>query len=314
MQTMKPATAGGPYKVPRQHDGFRSGLLAVAMHAVLLLFLWVGVSWQNNEPVEVQAEIWDMKVQEAAPTPPPPPEPEPEPEPKPVEKEAPPPPKPVEAPPVPKEDPEIALQRLKAKKKLEEEKLKQEKLEQARQQKEEDERVAKLEAKKKADLKAKEEKAKAEQEEKDKALAAEKDKKKAAAEKLAKEKADKAAKEKAFAAEMSRITGAAAKGSTGSAAQSTGGKVDGGYAAAIRAKIKSNLVYGSEDDSLAASYAITQLPSGEIMGVRKLKSSGSDAYDKAIENAIAKSSPLPKKKDGTVERELNLDFKLKDMH
>jgi len=306
---MKPATAGGPYKVPRQHDNWRSITLAVAMHAVLLLFLWVGVSWQNNEPTEVQAEIWDMKVQDAAPaapTPEPAPQPEPEPE---VVKT--PPPAPVEAPPVPKEDPEIALQRLK-KKKLEEEKA--EKLEQARLQKIEDEKLAKLEAKKKAEQKAKEDKEKAEKEEKEKALAAEKEKKKAAAEKLAKEKAEKAAKDKAFAAEMSRITGAAAKGSTGIAAQSTGGRVDGGYAAAIRTKIKSNLVYGSEDDSLTATYVITQLPTGEIIGVRKVKGSGSAAYDNAIENAIAKSSPLPKKKDGTVERELNLDFKLKDMH
>ena len=142
----------------------------------------------------------------------------------------------------------------------------------------------------------------------------EKDKKKAAAEKLAKEKADKAAKEKAYAAEMSRITGSAAKGSTGTAAQSTGGKVDGGYQAAIRAKIKSNLVYGTVDDTLSATYQITQLPSGEIIGVRKTKGSGSAAYDNAIENAIAKSSPLPKKKDGTVEREFTADFNMKDMH
>jgi colicin import membrane protein len=312
---MKPATADGPYKVPRQHNGLRSGLMAVAMHAVLLLFLWVGVSWQNNEPTEVQAEIWDMKVQDAAPPAPPPepkPEPEPQPEPEPVKA---PPPQPVQAPPVPKEDPEIALERLKAKKK-EADRL--EKLEQARLQKIEDEKQAKLDAKKKADQKAKEDKEKAEQEEKDKALAAEKDKKKAAAaEKLAKEKADKAdkaAKDKAFAAEMSRITGSAAKGTTGTAAQSTGGKVDGGYASKVRAKIKSNLVYGSQDDSLAASYTITQLPTGEIIGIRKVKSSGSAAYDNAIENAISKSSPLPTKNDGTVERELNLDFKLKDMH
>ena len=305
MQTMKPATAGGPYKVPRQHDNWRSITLAVAMHAVLLMFLWIGVSWQNNEPVEVQAEIWDMKVQEAAPTPTPQPAPEPEPEPEVVKT---PPPAPVEAPPVPKEDPEIALQRLK-KKKLEEEKA--EKLEQARLKKEADDKLAKLEAKKKAEQKAKEEKA--EQEAKDKAQA-EKDKKKAAAEKLAKEKAEKAAKDKAFAAEMSRITGAAAKGSTGTAAQSTGGRTDGGYAAAIKAKIKSNLVYGSDDDSLSATYVITQLPTGEVIGMRKVKGSGSTAYDNAIENAIAKSSPLPKKKDGTVERELELVFKLKEMH
>jgi len=302
---MKPATAGGPYKVPRQHDNWRSITLAVAMHAVLLMFLWIGVSWQNNDPVEVQAEIWDMKVQEAAPTPTPQPAPEPEPEPEVVKT---PPPAPVEAPPVPKEDPEIALQRLK-KKKLEEEKA--EKLEQARLKKEADDKLAKLEAKKKAEQKAKEEKA--EQEAKEKAQA-EKDKKKAAAEKLAKEKAEKAAKDKAFAAEMSRITGAAAKGSTGTAAQSTGGRTDGGYAAAIKAKIKSNLVYGADDDSLSATYVITQLPSGEVIGVRKVKGSGSTAYDNAIENAIAKSSPLPKKKDGTVERELELVFKLKEMH
>jgi colicin import membrane protein len=95
---------------------------------------------------------------------------------------------------------------------------------------------------------------------------------------------------------MSRITGAAAKGSTGTAAQSTGGRTDGGYAAAIKAKIKSNLVYGSDDDSLSATYVITQLPTGEVIGVRKVKGSGSTAYDNAIENAIAKSSPLPKKK------------------
>lgn len=311
---MKPATAGGPYKVPRQHDSWRSITLAVAMHAVLLLFLWVGVSWQNNEPTEVQAEIWDMKVQEAAPAAPTPePTPQPDPEPQPVEKA--PPPEPEVAPPVPKEDPEIALQRLKAKKKLEEEKLKQEKLEQARKQKEEDERLAKLEAKKKAEQKAKEDKEKAEKEEQ--ALAEQQAKKKAAAEKIAKEKAEKAekaAREKAFAAEMSRITGSAAKGATGTAAQSTGGKTDGGYAAAIKAKIKSNLVYSSQDDSLSATYSITQLPSGEIIGVRKVKGSGSAAYDNAIENAIAKSSPLPKKKDGTVERELDLVFKLKEMH
>jgi colicin import membrane protein len=302
---MKPATAGGPYKVPRQHRGWRSVALAVAMHAVLLLFLWVGVSWQNNEPTEVQAEIWDMKVQDAAPVAPAPePEPEPEPEPQPIVKAPPPPP--VEAPPTPKE-PEIALERLKLKKKLEEEK-KLEEIKQARLKKEADEKLAKLEAKKLADKKEAEDKLKEEK------LAAEKEKKKAAAEKLAKEKADKAAKDKAFAAEMSRITGAAAKGSTGSAAQSTGGKVDGGYQAAIRAKIKSNLVYGTVDDTLKATYEITQLPSGEIIGVRKVKGSGSSAYDSAIENAIAKSSPLPKKKDGTVEREFTADFNMKDMH
>ncbi|HEX8406874.1 MAG TPA: cell envelope integrity protein TolA [Duganella sp.] len=340
---MKPATAGGPYKVPRHNEGWRSVALAVAMHAVLLLFLWVGVSWQNTEPTEVQAEIWDMKVQDAAPaepTPPPKPEPEPEPEPEPVRApvvKAPPPPPPVaEKTPAPKE-PDIALERLKAKKKLEEKKLAEAK--EAKLKQEAEDKLAKQEAKKLADKKLAEQKTKEEKLEKlkeekleklkEEKLQAEKEqaekekkelaenKKKAAAEKLAKEKAEKAekaAKDKAFAAEMSRITGSAAKGSTGTAAQSTGGKVDGGYKAAVIAKIRSNLVYGAIDDSLKATYQITQLPSGEIIGVRKVKGSGSAAYDSAIENAIAKSSPLPKKKDGTVEREITADFNMKDMH
>jgi colicin import membrane protein len=318
---MKPATASGPYKVPRHNEGWRSVVLAVAMHAVLLLFLWVGVSWQNNEPTEVQAEIWDMKVQDAAPaapTPEPAPEPEPEPEPEPAPVIKAPPPPPVEAPPAPKE-PDIALERLKAKKKLEEKKLAEAKeAKEAKLKQEAEEKQAKLEAKKLADKKLAEQKLKEEKEqaekEKKELAEKEKDKKKAAAEKLAKEKADKAAKDKAFAAEMSRITGSAAKGSTGTAEQSTGGKVDGGYQAAIRAKIKSNLVYGGVDDTLTATYLITQLPSGEVISKRKIKGSGSPAYDSAIENAIEKSSPLPKKKDGTVEREFTAVFNMKDMH
>ncbi|KQQ42497.1 protein TolA [Duganella sp. Leaf126] len=328
---MNPPTAGGPYKVPRQHNGLRAAILAVSVHVVLLLFLWVGVSWQNSEPTEVQAEIWDMKVQDAAPAAPPEPQPEPDPTPAPEPEPVPPPvvkappPPPVEAPPAPKE-PDIALERLKEKKKKLEEEKKLAEAKEAKLKKEAEEKQAKLEAKleakkleqkKLAEQKAREDQEEKEQQEKEKKLAAEAAKKKAAAEKLAKEKADKAdkaAKEKAFAAEMSRITGSAAKGSTGTAAQSTGGKVDGGYAAAIRTKVKSNLVYGGTDDSLTATYKITQLPTGEIIGVRKVKGSASPAYDSAIENAIAKSSPLPKKKDGTVEREIELVFNMKEMH
>lgn len=300
--------ASGPYRVPHQTEGWRAVALAAAVHAILLLFLWVGVSWQSTAPTEVQAEIWDMTVQDAAPPAPPTPQPEPEAEPEPEPVRAVAPPIPTPAPPSPKE-PDIALERLKAKQKLEQEKL--EAAKQLKLKKEADEKLAKLEAKKLADKKE------AEQKLKDAKEQAEKDKKKLAAEKLAKEKAEKAekaAKDKAFAAEMSRITGNAAKGSTGTAEKSTGGRVDGGYQAAIRAKIKSNLIYGTVDDTLSATYQITQLPTGEIIGVRKTKSSGSAAYDSAIENAIAKSSPLPKKKDGTVEREFVADFNMKDMH
>ena len=298
--------AGGPYKVPRQHDGMRSVLLAVAMHLGLLLFLWVGIRWQNNEPVAVEAEVWDMSLQSAAPPPPPaPPAPEEQAEPE-VKPPPPPPAPPVEAPPQPKE-PDIALERLKAKKKAELEKLEQ--LKQEKLKKDAEEKLAKQEQKRLADKKLKEDQEKQDKLDKEKL---EKEKR-LAADKLAKAKQDKAA-EKSRAAEMQRITGAVGAGTTGSAAKSTGPRSDGSYESAIKAKIKSNLVYATNDDTLTATFKITQLPTGEVIGVRKMKSSGSAAYDSAIENAINKSSPLPKKKDGTVEREFIADFTMKDLH
>lgn len=325
---MNPATTGGPYKVPREHDGWRAIALATAMHAGLVFFLWVGVHWQSNEPVAVEAEVWDMKVQSAAPPAPPAPEaqPEPEPEPEPTPAVKPPPvAPPVETPPTPKE-PDIALERQKAK--LKAMKEKQEELKQERLKQEAEDKLAKHKAKELADKKAaeqklKDEKLKKEQAEKDKKEQAEKDKKeqaekdKKAADKLAKAKADKAsdkAAEKARAAEMSRLTGAVGAGTSGTAAKSTGPRSDGSYEAAIRGKIKGNLVYSGTDDSLVATFKITQLPTGEVLSVRKTKSSGVAAYDSAIENAIFKSSPLPKKKDGTVEREFEAVFNLKDLH
>src|SRR5471030_1977074 len=285
---MKPATTGGaPYKVPREHDGWRSLTLAAAMHALLVLFLWFGVHWQSNKPVAVEAEVWDMTVQQAAPPAPPAP-PAPEPEEQPVVKAPPPPPvaTPVEAPPTPKA-PDIALERQKAKQKA---------------------------AEQKAEEKAQQEKDKQEkQDQLDKKLAADK---KAAADKLAKAKqaAEQKSADKARAAEMSRITGAVGAGTVGTAAKSTGPKGDANYQSALVAAIRSQLAYSSSDDTLTAQVRITQLPTGEVLGTKMVKSSGNAAYDSAILRAIGAASPLPKKKDGTVEREITAEFNLKDLH
>ncbi|HEU4777691.1 MAG TPA: cell envelope integrity protein TolA, partial [Telluria sp.] len=181
------------------------------------------------------------------------------------------------------------------------EKFKQEKI------KADKEKAEKEKAEKK---KQEEQKAKEEQEKKEKKELADK---KLKADKEAKAKQDKAA-EKARAAEMSRITGAVGAGTSGTAAKSTGPRSDGSYEAAIRGKIKGNLVYSGTDDTLTATFKISQLPTGEIISVRKNKGSGNAAYDTAVENAIWKSSPLPKKKDGTVERDFVADFNMKDLH
>jgi len=276
---MTMANAGGPYRVPKRHGGTRAFLLALAMHCVLFAFLWVGIRW-NNDPTGVDAEIWDVTTQMAAPKAPEPEpvkEPEPEPERPPV-KETPPPEvvKPVQP------DPEIALQKKKEKEKKD------------------------AEEKKLAELKKKidEEKRIAEQEKKDK-LEQEKAKKQA-------ELKEKERLAKVRAAELQRITGQAAAGSTGTAARSTAPRLDDGYKAAIVTRIRSFLNYPGQED-VEAVYTISQLPSGEVLGVRRVKSSGVPAYDTAIESAIRNASPLPKRKDGTVEREITATFKLKEM-
>ncbi|MEG0880996.1 MAG: cell envelope integrity protein TolA [Janthinobacterium sp.] len=325
---------GKPYSVPRERSRWPSLGLALAMHLGLLFFLWVGVHWQNTEPVAVEAEVWDLKVQTAAPPPDVATEPEPTPTPPPqpeVEQPAPPPPPPVAAP-EPKVDlreAEIALERKKAKLKEEkaaaEERRKQElkereeeKRELEKQKQKEKDKAEKLE-KEKADKleKAKQakEKEKAAEEKAEKELS----EKKAAAEKAAKAKKaaeEKKAADKARAAEMSRITGAAGAGTTGTAAKATAPRKDSGYVAALTSKIKSNIAYSGSTDvpgNPRAVFKIEQLPTGEIISVRKIKSSGLPAYDSSVENAINKSSPLPKKKDGTVEREIELIFEMKDL-
>lgn len=325
---------GKPYSVPRERSRWPSLGLALAMHLGLLFFLWVGVHWQNTEPVAVEAEVWDLKVQTAAPPPEVATEPEPTPAPPPqpqVEQPAPPPPPPVAAP-EPKVDlreAEIALERKKAKLKEEKEKAaaeerrkqelkerEEEKRELEKQKQKEKDKAAKLE-KEKADKleKAKEAKEKAADEKAEKELAD----KKAAAEKAAKAKkaaAENSAAEKVRADAMKRMMAQAGNGTTGTAAKATAPRKDSGYVAALTSKIKSNIAYSGSTDvpgNPRAVFKIEQLPTGEIISVRKIKSSGLPAYDSSVENAINKSSPLPKKKDGTVEREIELIFEMKDL-
>ena len=279
------SAAGVPYRVPREPNPGSSLLMAVVVHAALLAFLWIGVSWQSSEPTSVEAEVWDLKTESAAaaPEPAPPPVRRPEPIPEPV------PPKVVEQPAAPKA-PDIALERLKEqKKKLAEKKLAEEKLREKEKQKE----LAEQKAQELAEQKAREK-----------------------AEKLAKAKAEAAERKKLQDMrdrEMKRIAGAL--GATGTAAKSSAPRSDPGYKAAIAAKIKGASRYPGDQNvpgDPAVEFRIEQLPTGEIISVRKTKSSGIPAYDQAIERAINNSSPLPKKKDGTVERSLLISFKMKD--
>lgn len=330
MTAPKSANNDTPYYVPPEPKPLPSFLLAVAVHAALLAFLAIGVSWQKVNPVSVEAEVWDMSVQTAAAPelpPEPAPEPEPEPEPAPEPTPPPPPPEPVVERPAPTPDPEIALREEKKRKEEEAKKaaaedkkrkeLEQKKRDEAEQKKrdeaeqkkrDEAEQKKRDEAEKKKLEDAERKKNEAAEKKKADAAAAEKKKKEAAAAKAEAAKLEKFRKE-----ELQRMAGA--MGSTGTAAKSTGPRSDGGYIAAITAAIKSATAYPGNTDvggNPRATFRVEQLPTGEIMSVRLVKSSGVPEFDRAVENGIKKASPLPKKKDGTVERTLDVNFSMKD--
>src|SRR4051812_42707684 len=132
-----------PYSLPQEPGRWPAIALAVAVHAALIVFLWVGIRWQSETPVAVEAEVWDMQAKEAAPQQVVPPLEPPKAEPEPVRKHEPEPE--VKA---PVEKPDIAL---------EQERKKKEKA-----KREEDERKARLKEEKEQAEKEKKELAKKE--------------------------------------------------------------------------------------------------------------------------------------------------------
>lgn len=298
-------TDATPYIVPHEPGRGRAIVLAALVHAALLIFLWIGVQWQNETPVTIEAEVWSPQPREAAPLPEQVKEPEPvkapEPEPKPVIKEV---PKPkVEEPPVAK--PDIALEREKKRKaELEKKRLEDERLAKEKEKKRlEDEKLAKLKL---------EETKRLEKEKVEKA-------KKEAAEKLRKqEEAETKMLAKMRDENMRRITGGVTgTGGSGDAPKSQGGRASAEYGAKIAAKIKSNTIY-VVPENLAGNppveYAVELLPDGTLRsGPRKLKSSGIAGFDEAVLRAIEKSQPFPRDdKTGSVPSGVTISHKPKD--
>jgi len=243
-----------------------AGVLAGAMHVLLLVFLVFGVSWQHKQiDSAVVVDLWRDVPTAAAPkaeVAPPPPVPVAKPEPPaPVPKAEvkPPPPKPE-----PAVKPDIAL------------KEKQEKERKLKEQ---------VEAKKRADEKAREAQ-KAREAEKAREADAEK-KKRAEAEALK--------KKQAADAEAKRIAGEQAKAQEAVAAQQAAAakrEVDK-YLDGIRSKVKRFvLVPPSVQGNPEAEVVVTLLPGGEVLNVRIKKSSGNPAYDEAVERAVRRAQPF----------------------
>ncbi len=275
----------------RSHEtsiAWKSGMLALLVHVVLLGALIFSFNWKAAHTVVVvsEVELWDAlpniskpeskpKVKETPKIKPPEPvvepkviEPEPEPEPK------------VEEPKVEEAKPEvdIALE----KKKKEAEKLAEEK---------------KKEAEKLAEKKKKEE--------------AEAKKKLAELQKELLEETDPKAKarEDAIKKLQEEMRGDAVKPTL---AANQG--VVNEYMAKIQAKIRGNVNRGlCGDGNPELTFAVNLLPNGEfVSNPRLVKSSGNAACDGAVERAIIASEPfpLPSDPDALAEfRNLNLNFK-----
>ena len=265
-----------------------SFLLALAMHALLVGALWISVQWRTEPSGSVVVELWGgappAEPMVVAPPPPPPPakvEPEPE---RPnadivVKQEKKAPPK-VEPPPPDLKKIEAEKRRVEAEKKRLDAEKKQ----------------LDLERKKQAESAAQ-----------------------AAERKREDERRDAVRK-----AEEARMLAQAAGGSPGASASGSAGGRPGGTAAAgagggdptyagqLNALIRPRIIFAVPENTPASVYAEFQvdlLPTGEILAVRKLKASGLPGYDEAVERAIRRTDPFPRKRDGTVDRTVIIRFR-----
>ena len=305
--------------VPKEKKLKPAFVLALVVHLALVAFLWVGVSWQSQTDETVEAEVWDIKVREAAPLaagersemasdkaakPS-----------EPVSETVPPPPASVARPVEPESRtdsrPDIALEeeKKKAEKKAAEERKKAEETRRADELKQRQEEVR---------LKKEAEEAKKKQQ-------AEKRKTEAASQR-AKALLDQEARRIAGGGSGggtgngtggggARTGGPTGTGGNGTAPYSTGpGRADAGYIQKVAAKIKSNTAF-SVPPALSGNppviYEVELLPDGTLRNIRKRKSSGIPGFDEAVLRAIEKSAPYPKDRSGRVPSGFTLTHKPK---
>jgi len=323
-----------PYPLPDEGGPWGTPLvLALGVHAALVLALTWGVAWKQTPPVTLDAELWSALPQEAAPplsepavqppveTPPPEPEPEPEPEPAPP---APPQPPAAPKPPTPAEVKAAnqAKADIVAKKKAEEKrqaeaKEKAQEKAQERAKERAKEKAAKEKAEKAAELKAAKDKAAKEKAAKEKAAKEKLAKEKAAKEKAAKEKAqaakDAARREAQRKAQIDRMMGqAGGKGNTtGSAAVSSGPSAS--YGGRVAARIRPNVVLADPvSGNPRAEVEVRADADGKIVSRRIVKSSGNPVWDQAVLRAIDRTGTLPKDTDGRVPSPLIIGLRPQD--
>ena len=247
---------------------------ALLMHGLLAAALLFSLQWKDRTPI-VQAELWSAMPRDIPATPTPP---------APVVRSTP----PAPSAPVPETKADIALKKKEEPKKEEPKKLEPPKV---------DVLKAQQEAQKKALEKKLAEKKAAEQLEAQRRA------------ELARLGIDPNAKPGAAGRDAATKTGVIAGGAE--VGSKTGRDAD--YESLIQARIKARINY--PDRSAANPEAIVQvdqLPTGEVVAVKLVRASGTPAWDEAVQRAVWAASPLPKRKDGTVARVLELAFRPKE--
>ena len=293
-------------------------VLSAVVHGALLAALFFGVQWKREQAGGIPVDVYYGNPNAVTP-PPPPPESKPEPAPK---VEPTPPPKPqVKVEEKPQIDPQIAIKDKEKREREEKERLEQEKLEKLKKHKLEEERKQKeQEDKEKARKDEEEKKAREKKEAEERRLDDIKKEAERDAKREQKQRSDaaRAAHEEAIRAELEGTKGSptGSKTGTNSGTQSGGGNASNlgqsEYMDQIRRKIRGNITLPAGiTGNPEAQFAVTQLPTGEILPpVVIKKSSGNKALDEAVERAILKSSPLPKPKNPKdFERTIRISYK-----
>jgi colicin import membrane protein len=270
------AAAGAPY-LSRPGPNLAAGLLALGVHIVFVLLLVVGVSWQTQHPAPVMVDLWTALPETPRPPAPPvkpPVEPPPPQPPKPAAPERPPVEKPAVKETPPPKPPDIALEKEKARKKAEAEKLEKLKAMQAAEEKARAD-AAREEA---AAMKKAQEKQLAEKEKKRRELLRQMEE-----EDLMQRMADEEARQSAAAARAASAR-----------RQTEIERIKSQYQDMIGATVRGNTRLPPDlKDNPEVRFLVRLLPTGEVVDVRRTQSSGNAAYDEAVERAIRKSSPLP---------------------
>jgi colicin import membrane protein len=292
-------------------------VMALGVHALLVLALTWGVAWQQTQQAAAfDVELWSDIPIAAAPPPEPVAEPKPEPEPLPTPEPEPPAPPPPEPEPAGPTAADIALEKQRVQEELEQRRAQQlakEKADEALKDKKAKEKAAQLAKDKAAKEKAAKEKAAKEKAAKEKAA-----KEKAAKEKAAKEKAEqlarqeKALKDKLRQEQLARLSSmAGTAGQTGEAARASGPSAN--YAGKVVGAIRPNIVFTDVvQGNPAAEVEVITNPAGDIVGRKLRTSSGSPAWDDAVLRAIDRTGALPRDTNGRVPSPMLIRFRPKD--